>query len=210
MELVKDIIVNLAKAVGVYKEGGDEDRKERAEWQPLPVERFLEDEAESRASKIVVPRKAFDLFANNFSDGRVASLRRFEGIDDGLCRPEEEQGFSRSLVENLLEALETNPLPHLTPNEDAHLLVLIQATLEVSLSLPNTISSNSQISFNSDRGTTPRDRRQRSPLSHLYAFLLHSQPTRNITYQSCITTITNYNLQRSSPAFNGIPRKVEV
>ena len=31
----------------------------------------------------------------------------------------------------LLEELETEPLPHLTPNEHAHLLVLIQTTLEV-------------------------------------------------------------------------------
>jgi hypothetical protein len=50
-----------------------------------------------------------------------------------LSRTEEEQGFSRFLVENLIEALETNSLPHLTPNEHAHLLVLIQATLEVTV-----------------------------------------------------------------------------
>lgn len=30
----------------------------------------------------------------------------------------------------LIEALEAEPLPHMTPNEQAHLLVLIQATLE--------------------------------------------------------------------------------
>lgn len=43
----------------------------------------------------------------------------------------EEDGFSRSLVVKLLEELETAPLAHLTPNEHAHLLVLIQTTLEV-------------------------------------------------------------------------------
>ncbi|KXN83882.1 Regulator of V-ATPase in vacuolar membrane protein 1 [Leucoagaricus sp. SymC.cos] len=115
-ELVKEIITNLAKAVGVSTEGEDDSRNRNGTgcvWEPLPVERFLEDESESRASKIVVTRKPFNLFANNF---------------DGS---EEEHGFSRSLVENLLEALETNPLPHLTPNEHAHLLVLIQATLEI-------------------------------------------------------------------------------
>lgn len=52
-----------------------------------------------------------------------------------IHRPEEEQGFSRSLVEDLLEGLENSPLPHLTPNEHAHLLVLIQATLEVTSSI---------------------------------------------------------------------------
>lgn len=32
-----------------------------------------------------------------------------------------------------METLETTPLPHLTPNEQSHLLTLIQTTLEVSL-----------------------------------------------------------------------------
>ena len=31
----------------------------------------------------------------------------------------------------LIDQLEIEPLPHLTPNEHAHLLVLIQTTLEV-------------------------------------------------------------------------------
>jgi hypothetical protein len=44
----------------------------------------------------------------------------------------DDQGFSRSLIERLLGRLEAFPLPHLTPNEHAHLLVLIQAMLEVS------------------------------------------------------------------------------
>ena len=42
-----------------------------------------------------------------------------------------DQGFSRSLIERLVGRLEAFPLPHLTPNEHAHLLVLIQAMLEV-------------------------------------------------------------------------------
>ena len=42
-------------------------------------------------------------------------------------------GFSRSLVFRLIEALEGHPLPRLTPNEHAHLLVLIQTTLEVRM-----------------------------------------------------------------------------
>ncbi|KAH8982607.1 RAVE protein 1 C terminal-domain-containing protein [Lactarius akahatsu] len=43
----------------------------------------------------------------------------------------EDQGFSRPLIERLLDHLEATPLPHLTPNEHAHLLVLIRAVLEV-------------------------------------------------------------------------------
>jgi hypothetical protein len=43
----------------------------------------------------------------------------------------DEEVFSRPLVTRLIEALEACPIPHLTPNEHAHLLVLIQTTLEV-------------------------------------------------------------------------------
>lgn len=39
--------------------------------------------------------------------------------------------FSRPVVTRLIEDLESNPLPNLSPNEQAHLIVLIQATLEV-------------------------------------------------------------------------------
>lgn len=35
------------------------------------------------------------------------------------------------MIERLLGRLEAVPLPHLSPNEHAHLLVLIQAMLEV-------------------------------------------------------------------------------
>jgi hypothetical protein len=66
---VKEIVVNLAKAVGIQNGNGV---KEENAWQPLPVERFLEDESDSRASKVVVQRKQYNLlFANgsNFSDG---------------------------------------------------------------------------------------------------------------------------------------------
>jgi len=42
-----------------------------------------------------------------------------------------DQDFSRSMIERLLSRLEAVPLPHLSPNEHAHLLVLIQAMLEV-------------------------------------------------------------------------------
>jgi hypothetical protein len=49
-----------------------------------------------------------------------------------ICDRLVEEGFSRSLVLRLIETLELYPLPTLTPNEQAHLLVLIQTTLEVS------------------------------------------------------------------------------
>jgi hypothetical protein len=53
------------------------------------------------------------------------SLLTHNRLDD------DDQSFSRSLIERLLSRLEEAPLPHLSPNEHAHLLVLIQAMLEV-------------------------------------------------------------------------------
>ena len=43
----------------------------------------------------------------------------------------DESGFSRALVTQLMERLEEQLLPHLTPNEQQSLIVLIQTTLEV-------------------------------------------------------------------------------
>jgi hypothetical protein len=55
-------------------------------------------------------------------------------------RPDD-PGFSRSLIERLVGRLEALPLPHLTPNEHAHLLVLIQAMLEVCTSVVDILQS---------------------------------------------------------------------
>jgi len=52
-----------------------------------------------------------------------------------------DQGFSRSLIEGLVGRLEVFPLPHLTPNEHAHLVVLIQAMLEVCTPLLDIVQS---------------------------------------------------------------------
>lgn len=62
--------MNLAKSVGMRKEdGSDAKRREGHIWEPLPVERFLENESESRASTLVVPRENLYLFTNNSPDG---------------------------------------------------------------------------------------------------------------------------------------------
>ena len=52
---------------------------------------------------------------------------------------DEEDPFSRSRVERLIGHLEEHPLPHLTPNEHASLLVLILTALEVSPYLANIL-----------------------------------------------------------------------
>lgn len=61
-------------------------------------------------------------------------------------RPDD-QSFSRSLIERLVERLEASPLPHLTPNEHAHLLVLIQAMLEVCTLALDIIQSRPFLPF---------------------------------------------------------------
>ncbi|KAF8641123.1 hypothetical protein AX17_000765 [Amanita inopinata Kibby_2008] len=104
VELVKEIIVNLARDFQAYENNGHL-------WHltSLPVSKYLTDSA----------------------DG-VISRQRYTSLFNGVT---EEQGservFSRHLVARLMEALENQPLPYLTPNEQAHLLVLLQTTLEI-------------------------------------------------------------------------------
>ncbi|KIK91309.1 hypothetical protein PAXRUDRAFT_34992 [Paxillus rubicundulus Ve08.2h10] len=101
--LVKRIIISLGKATL-----GRED----FHWQPLAVQDYLQGHEVYEPAKKPARRHNFLL----------ASLERSESVDD--------EGFSRSLVESLVKQLEARPLPHLTPNEHAHLIVLIQTTLE--------------------------------------------------------------------------------
>ncbi|KAF7436647.1 regulator of (H+)-ATPase in vacuolar membrane [Pleurotus ostreatus] len=113
VDIVKDIIVNLAKDIASInsktKQIGDG-------WTTLTVERFLEKD-ENASTRSVTQRKPGYSFLFN------EAVEKHEDPN--------EEGFSRPLVLQLLESLENNPLPHLTANENAHLLVLIQVTLEV-------------------------------------------------------------------------------
>ncbi|KAJ7092570.1 WD repeat-containing protein [Mycena epipterygia] len=105
VELVKDIIVNLARDIS--------ESKANVNWTSMPIESFLRKET-SRGSSFG-HKKRYTLLFNGP-----------EQKDDN-----EDEGFNRALVDRLIETLEHNPLPHLTPNEQAHLLVLIQTTLEI-------------------------------------------------------------------------------
>jgi hypothetical protein len=68
------------------------------------------------------------------AEGRVSTLASAVPATN-LSFRDEDDGFSRALVNRLIQTLENDPLPHLTPNEQAHLLVLIQTTLEVTFCL---------------------------------------------------------------------------
>ncbi|KAJ7076559.1 RAVE protein 1 C terminal-domain-containing protein [Mycena belliarum] len=104
VELVKDIIVNLARDVC--------DSTARLDWTSIPIENFLRKES---------------------SHGNASHKKRYTLLFNGPVQKDddEEEGFNRALVGRLIETLETHPLPHLTPNEQAHLSVLIQTTLEI-------------------------------------------------------------------------------
>ncbi|THH13364.1 hypothetical protein EW146_g6843 [Bondarzewia mesenterica] len=110
VELVKEIIVNLARDI----ERADKLGVERFVSTSVPVDHFLRKDQMNNSSKAYHKRQYSSLFA----------------VPEQNDEPHDE-GFSRPLVESLLEQLEARPLPYLTPNEHAHLLVLIQATLEV-------------------------------------------------------------------------------
>ncbi|KAK7064348.1 WD repeat protein [Favolaschia claudopus] len=104
VELVKDIIVNLAHDIA--------ESKSRESWTSMPIERYLQKET--------------SLGTHSGHKKRYTLL--FNGPEQK--DEDEEEGFGRPLVTSLIQTLESDPLPHLTPNEQAHLLVLIQATLE--------------------------------------------------------------------------------
>ncbi|KAI0316614.1 WD repeat-containing protein [Amylostereum chailletii] len=110
LELVKEIIVNLARDLERLEEIGEE----HMEWTSVPVDHFLRKDQMTTSEHGRHRRQYSSLFT----------------LPDQNDEPDDE-GFSRTLVEKLLDQLETTPLRHLGPNEHAHLLVLIQATLEV-------------------------------------------------------------------------------
>ncbi|KAA1467902.1 hypothetical protein DENSPDRAFT_906985 [Dentipellis sp. KUC8613] len=109
VELVKEIIVNLSKDLERAREANDKFKSSS-----VPVDHFLRKEQLNSAP-------------NQYHQRQYSSLFDLPDQNDEA----DDEGFSRALVERLLQRLEAEPLPHLTPNEHAHLLVLIQATLEV-------------------------------------------------------------------------------
>ncbi|KAF8140396.1 RAVE protein 1 C terminal-domain-containing protein [Boletus edulis] len=102
ISLVKRIITSLARAT----RGG-----KTFCWQPFAVDDYLE---KGQSQAIKRPTRHYGLL--------FGSPEQLDPVD---------AVFSGSLVESLIEQLETQPLPHLSPNEHAHLIVLIQTTLEI-------------------------------------------------------------------------------
>ncbi|KAI9461002.1 RAVE protein 1 C terminal-domain-containing protein [Lactarius psammicola] len=101
LDLVKEILVHLSREVEKRPELQDDAFR----LSPIPISHYLKKSS-------------------------VSTLHALRHAPADCNRPED-QGFSRPLIERLLDHLEATPLPHLTPNEHARLLVLIRAMLEV-------------------------------------------------------------------------------
>ncbi|KAI9513046.1 RAVE protein 1 C terminal-domain-containing protein [Russula earlei] len=110
LDVVKEILVNLSRDV----ERWHELHYDVFESSAIPIDHYFE---KRRISGMVT------------SPHRRKYSSLLMGTDD--TDELDDQGFSRSLIERLLSYLEATPLPYLKPNEHAHLLVLIQAMLEV-------------------------------------------------------------------------------
>lgn len=110
LELVKEIIVNLAKHLREERDGAPDYR----DYRSLPLELFLHD----------------DRWEGKVRHSKSSAYSSLFAISSSTKEPQESD-FDRQLVKQLIEDLETYPPPHFTPNEQAHLSVMIETTLEV-------------------------------------------------------------------------------
>ncbi|KAG8997978.1 regulator of (H+)-ATPase in vacuolar membrane [Tulasnella sp. JGI-2019a] len=114
ISVVKRIICNLAHNIKAAAAGTSPENIHR-----LPMEAFWEDgELESSTGQ---------------SKSRSGPIPFFTAGSSTPRMEEDDDHFSRDLVEHVIEALEKTALPHLTASEMEHLIVLIRTTLEASL-----------------------------------------------------------------------------
>ncbi|KAI0695128.1 RAVE protein 1 C terminal-domain-containing protein [Cytidiella melzeri] len=106
VELVKNSFVNLSRNLARTRD--------IHQWTSLPIEDFLKKDNVAKASNISHKPQYSLLFSVP------------EATDES-----DEDEFSSTLVNELMENLSEQPLPHLTPNEMDSLLVLLQTTLEI-------------------------------------------------------------------------------
>ncbi|KAG8914981.1 regulator of (H+)-ATPase in vacuolar membrane, partial [Tulasnella sp. 417] len=109
VDLVKDIITLLAHNITSARSNDPSELKQ------LPLDRFWEDDLVP--SSITASKRSIDASALFSQHGEADS--------------DAQDMFSRELVDRLVRSLEDYPLPHLTPSEMEHLIVLIQTTVEI-------------------------------------------------------------------------------
>lgn len=124
---MKQIICNLDCDVKAATAGASP-----SDYVRIPLDTFWgEEEAVGRV------RPSIDAFALSFLTNQSKHTKSrtvlFTTHVSTSATTGDDELFSRDLVDRLLEALEKIPLPHLTPSEMEHLLVLIRTALEVSL-----------------------------------------------------------------------------
>ncbi|KAG8885003.1 regulator of (H+)-ATPase in vacuolar membrane [Tulasnella sp. 331] len=111
INIVKRIICNLAHNVKAAAAGALQRDIHR-----LPMEAFWEDDVIS---------------LNSQGKDRSRVVPFFTAGSSTPHADENDEDFSRDLVDRVMEALEKAALPHLTPSEMEHLIVLIHTTLEI-------------------------------------------------------------------------------
>ena len=116
----------------------------------------------------------------------------------------EEDQFTPSLVNDLLERLEENSLPHLTPNEHQSLVVLIQTTLQVCSRMSIWKHDTDLNLISLDQRATTCTRWQRVAIPRHDAYLLQQQSSSLITEHACVEgSCLNINTTSSTIALSG-------
>jgi len=127
-EVVKEIIMNLVRALRPDDHGFGQIER-------LPVERFLDEDGGPVGGGSRGPRhkQYTQLFNSSTPSPEYASYFDHLGLNSHPPRRDDELAFNRPTVERLVQVLEKHPLPTLSENEQAHLIVLVKATLKVCL-----------------------------------------------------------------------------
>ncbi|PPQ62961.1 hypothetical protein CVT24_006067 [Panaeolus cyanescens] len=182
VKLVQDIILNLARALLM------QDGKTAPMINHVPVEEFL------RAP----------------STYNVPKTKKYNSLFNGATytdQPPEEIAFDRATISRLIAALESTKLSNLTHNEQAHLIVLIQTTLEID-EQRRALDSNGLRYLISMRSFFIINRRADTPPSKENGTKLRTQTSRRerLRYRDMIWAFHSESqellLNASSAAFN--------
>jgi len=127
LEVVKEIIMNLVRAI--RPEGHGFGHIER-----LPVERFLDNDK----GQVGGPREPRHKQYTQLFNSSTPFPEYICSFDHAIIHSHpsyrnDEVAFNRPTVERLVHVLEKHTLPDLSENEQAHLIVLVKATLNVCL-----------------------------------------------------------------------------
>ncbi|KAF9056524.1 RAVE protein 1 C terminal-domain-containing protein [Panaeolus papilionaceus] len=182
VKLVQDIILNLARAL-------------------------LKDDV---ASASIVDRVPVEDFLQHSTIFNVPKTKKYNSLFNGIIPMDEspkEIVFNRPTITRLIAALEATPLSNLTHNEQAHLIVLIQTTLEID-EQRRALDSNGLRYLISMRSFFIINHRAGTPLSKENGTKIrtHSSRRERLRYRDMIWAFHSESqellLNASSAAFN--------